>query len=511
MRVHGHHAERVPGAVDRRRASRELAGGCHRPRRIGRRDRRYSPGVPRATARRLAVACTLVVACSSASDAVATASTGDLGPQATTPLRWERCGDDFECASLRVPVDDAGRRWRHGSDRRHSAPGGGSRPGRDRYARRELRGTRRSRHQHAARHGRRPPAGRPPAVRPRRASIPAGAALTPDRLRRRRDLRAGVVRGPHARHRRGAAAVLRRARSPSISSPTASSASARGSRRSAPGTSPVISIVSAAALSDARLDVPRLLLRHASSARSTHRSSPIASARWCSTRAVDLSSSMAAQQRGNAAGFERALEEFLADCRDRRAVPSRRPTIPPPRSRACVGSSNPGLGIETPGGRSIGVTELYFALLAALYTPDAWPFLAAGAPERRGRSRGQRSRGARATSTPVAARTARTRTSRRCSASSCATTGPSRVDVVRVLRATYESFVRDYPFFGPVIRGAPLGCDPRMPASARRRELGDVRTTEAPPDPRHRDDRTIPQRRTGARRTSGAASRARGC
>ena len=197
-----------PGVVCRR-----TGGGSHRPRRYrpvrrsiqsGGGTRDGSPSGRRVDARhrvhRRAPRCSRRNRAHGRSRA-----TGDAAPALGALRRRLRMRVAARTRRLR------GRRWRRGSHRRHSAPGGGSRPT-HRCARRQLRWSRRSRHQHAARHCRRPAAGRPPAVRPRLLRSPRERPLASGGLRRRRDVRAGLVRRPHARHRRGAVAVLRRER-----------------------------------------------------------------------------------------------------------------------------------------------------------------------------------------------------------------------------------------------------------------------------------------------------------
>ena len=48
-------------------------------------------------------------------------------------------------------------------------------------------------------------------------------------------------------------------------------------------------------------------------------------------------------------------------------------------------------------------------------------------------------------------------------------------------RATFDEFVRDYPFLGAVIAGTPTGCDPRLPPPPADAVLGDVRAAEVAP------------------------------
>jgi len=178
--------------------------------------------------------------------------------------------------------------------------------------------------------------------------------------------------------------------------------------------------------------------------------------------AVDLSSSMATQQHANAAGFERALEEFLADCRARERCAFDPGDDPAQSLEELRRQLESGMRIETAGGRSVGITEFYFALLVALYTPDGWPFLARSLQDAVVERDGT---GLEALSDAYAGRNDDGTYSnfQEVLGVIVCDDQPEALASFDAFRESYASFARDYPFFGPLLSGSPLGCDPRLP------------------------------------------------
>lgn len=196
--------------------------------------------------------------------------------------------------------------------------------------------------------------------------------------------------------------------------------------------------------------------------------------------AVDLSSSMLTQQEGNAAGFERALSEFLDDCARQVScafAPDRDPRDALEELRARLES---GARLDTTDGRTAGNAELYVALLAALYSREDWSYLAEAlhqaAVEEDGTGlqifndiyAGRRDDGTYTNYQEV------------LGVIVCDDQPEPRVSFDQY-RASYEAFARDYPFFGALLFAYPVGCDPRLPAPRPNEVVGDVRTTDAPP------------------------------
>src|SRR5581483_3151622 len=80
--------------------------------------------------------------------------------------------------------------------------------------------------------------------------------------------------------------------------------------------------------------------------------------------AVDLSSSFSEQQQRNAAGFEHALDEFLADCAARPGCSFHSDGDPRRALDDLRNQFENGLVLPTRDGRRVGVSEFYVAILA---------------------------------------------------------------------------------------------------------------------------------------------------
>ena len=194
---------------------------------------------------------------------------------------------------------------------------------------------------------------------------------------------------------------------------------------------------------------------------------------------VNLSSTVVRQQRENAAGFEFALDQFLDTCAQHAPCAfasdgEPRTALDGLRSRLEAGGR-----IDAAGGRTIGVTEFYVALLAGLYSPALWPFLA-DSLQRAEQGDGT---GIQALSDVYAGRRDDGTYSNFQEALGvilCDDRPEPLVSFPR-FRAEYEQFVRTYPFFGAILGGTPLGCDSRLPVPRRDEVIGDVRTHRAPP------------------------------
>ena len=254
VRVHGQHAERVPGAVDRAFCIAELAGGCHHPRRYrpATTGRVTAPGVPS----RDRFGALLAVAVLARRTRVLRASS-DARRGRRRPAIWRPQATTARCsgsaATRRLPVRDrcpspsttrspvarrstspslgAGRTIPAGAPRLRSSStsAGPGDAGTETLAPRPT----------TSRRG--PPAVRPRLLRPPRHSVAharSTASTTPPPT--------GVVRGPAPpTPTRSCTSFYDGSAFPSTSSPTASTATARGSRGSAAATSPATSIGSA--------------------------------------------------------------------------------------------------------------------------------------------------------------------------------------------------------------------------------------------------------------------------
>jgi pimeloyl-ACP methyl ester carboxylesterase len=195
---------------------------------------------------------------------------------------------------------------------------------------------------------------------------------------------------------------------------------------------------------------------------------------------VDLSSTMAEQQRGNAAGFEHALDEFLADCAARPKCAFHSHGDPRGALDALRKRLEGDDRIPTAQGRTIGSAELYIALLSALYSRDDWAFLADSL--QRG-ARKDDGRGLEVLSDIYAGRRVDGTYSNFQEALGIIVCDdhPEPLVSFDAFVSMYDEFSKDYPVLGPVLGSGPVGCDPRLPAPRPDEQLGDVRVDHAPP------------------------------
>jgi pimeloyl-ACP methyl ester carboxylesterase len=196
--------------------------------------------------------------------------------------------------------------------------------------------------------------------------------------------------------------------------------------------------------------------------------------------AVDLSASMARQQLDNAAGFEAALDEFLADCAPRKSCAFRSDGDPMQALEELRGRFESGSKIAGNDDREVGVSEFYTALLTALYSPSDWSFLADALHRAAVDDDGS---GLQILSDIYAGRRddgTYTNLQEVIGVVVC-DDQPEPVPSFDEFRASYAELTRDYPFFGAVLGGSPLGCDPRLPAPHADEVLGDVQAPGAPP------------------------------
>ena len=211
-----------------------------------------------------------------------------------------------------------------------------------------------------------------------------------------------------------------------------------------------------------------------SSAPCTRRSSPTRSGRWCSTRAVDLSSTTrSSEQRGNAAGFEHALDAFLADCA--RTTPSARSIRDGDPRAALARPPRPvRSGLDAPDATTAAPVGVHRVLRRrcsrALYARERLADPRRGAP-RRGRRR-RRRRASRPLSDTLRGSTRRRHVRQLPGGDRHhhlrRPTRAARV-VRRVPRARTTSSRRDFPVFGPVLGGSPGRVRSALPAPRRRR------------------------------------------
>jgi pimeloyl-ACP methyl ester carboxylesterase len=196
--------------------------------------------------------------------------------------------------------------------------------------------------------------------------------------------------------------------------------------------------------------------------------------------AVNLSSSAASELHDNAAGFEQALDAFLADCAARTACPFHQHGNPRGALDQLRQQFESGTLLPVGDGRHAGATLFYLALASGLYDrANGWPFLAkalAGAVSGSGS-------GLAALADQLSGR------------------GPDghfndlqeALGTIRCddrhdplasfsdFQATYAQYTQQFPIFGAFLASSPLGCDPRLPAPPATEQVGDVRVDTAPP------------------------------
>jgi pimeloyl-ACP methyl ester carboxylesterase len=197
--------------------------------------------------------------------------------------------------------------------------------------------------------------------------------------------------------------------------------------------------------------------------------------------AVDISSTMTEEQRDNTAGFEGALDEFLADCADDDTCAFRSGGDPRAALERLRARFEQGVRIDGGDGeRTVGASEFYVALVAALYSREDWPFLAdalqAAAKDDDGSTlllfsdlyAGRRDDGTYSNFKQVLGLIV------------CADDDEPLVSFDE-FRATYDALSAQYPFFGPLFGSGPAGCDARLPQPHDDELVGDVRVTDSPP------------------------------
>lgn len=195
--------------------------------------------------------------------------------------------------------------------------------------------------------------------------------------------------------------------------------------------------------------------------------------------AVNLSVDAATEREGNVAGFERALDDFLAECGSDPACEFHSRGDPRGALVALRDRFEQGLTLPTDDGRRAGVAEFYTTLLAALYARDDWPVLAqtlAAAADGDGTY-------LRLVTDAYTGRNEDGSYNNYHEAIGIISCDDRRDPMPSFddFRATYERLRALYPFFGRLLAGSPTGCDPRLPAPVVGDDVGDVRVSTAPP------------------------------
>jgi pimeloyl-ACP methyl ester carboxylesterase len=196
--------------------------------------------------------------------------------------------------------------------------------------------------------------------------------------------------------------------------------------------------------------------------------------------AVNISTTPRQRQRGNVRGFERALNSFLAQCAEDSSCAFHSDGDPRRALLRLRDDFEAGKTVNTNDGRVVGITELYVAMLAALYSEASWPDFAEAL-----RSADEEQDGTllRLFNDLYAGRRldgTYTNIQEAIGVISCADQPFERV-TFEDFRARFLELTDRYPVFGRPFGGTPLGCDPRLPVSRADEQLGDVQAPDAPP------------------------------
>ncbi len=195
--------------------------------------------------------------------------------------------------------------------------------------------------------------------------------------------------------------------------------------------------------------------------------------------AVDLTSTTAEEQRDSVAGFENALDEFLDDCASDEDCAFHSRGKPRAALEELRARFEQGVRIDAGEGRTVGASEFYVGLVAALYSRAEWPILAAGLQDAtigdgstllllNDLYAGRRDDGTYSNLQQVIGMVV------------CADE-PEPLVSFDEYRATFEQLTADHPFFGPLFAGGPSGCDPRLPRPRADEQVGDVRVAGTAP------------------------------
>ena len=201
---------------------------------------------------------------------------------------------------------------------------------------------------------------------------------------------------------------------------------------------------------------------------------------------VDLSVDALAELRGDAQGFEHALEAFLADCAKNRKCAFHSAGNPQAAFRSLQQQFESGTQLDTTTAdgtkatRKAGVAAFYTGIISALYDKEfGWPELAAALETAKSGDgtqlleladsyNGRRDDGTYDNSGQV------------FDAIHC----DDRYDPTQSwedFQAEYAREVQQYPLLGGYTGSTKLGCDPRYPEPPASEQLGDVRVTGAKP------------------------------
>ena len=196
--------------------------------------------------------------------------------------------------------------------------------------------------------------------------------------------------------------------------------------------------------------------------------------------AVNLTESDSDRRVGNVAGFERALDAFLADCATDSTCAFQSDGDPRAALTRLRDRFEGGFTVRAPGGRTVGASEFYTGLLAALYSRSAWPVLGQALHDAALENDGKYLQALNDAFTGRRDDGTFNNFQEAIGVITCADRPEPRVSFAEY-QAAYARLTTEFPFFGAILAGFPIGCDPRLPTPEPGETLGDVRATTAPP------------------------------
>lgn len=196
--------------------------------------------------------------------------------------------------------------------------------------------------------------------------------------------------------------------------------------------------------------------------------------------AVNLSDTASSELHGNAVGFERALDAFLADCAARTSCPFNHRGNPRAALEQLRQRFEGGEVMPVGDGRQAGPTLFYLALASGLYDrANGWPLLAKALA---GADRGSGT-GLAILADPLSGRGTDGHFNNLQEALGTIHCDDRHDPLVSFadFQALYAQYTQEFPIFGSFLASSPLGCDPRIPAPPVAEQVGDVRVNSAPP------------------------------
>lgn len=196
--------------------------------------------------------------------------------------------------------------------------------------------------------------------------------------------------------------------------------------------------------------------------------------------AVNLSATPTSELHDNAAGFEQALDAFLADCAAKTSCAFHSHGNPAAALTQLRQQFENGTQVPVGDGRQAGATLFYLALASGLYDrANGWPFLAkalAGAVHGSGS-------GLASLADSISGRGPDGRFNDLQEALATIRCDDRHDPLMSFsdFQTMYSQYSQEFPIFGAFLASSPLGCDPRLPSPPPAEQVGDIHVSAAPP------------------------------